>query len=82
MELHDKVKHISLSGLMTVGLSLFMKPRYAAFTSFAVGMGKEILYDKILGNGKPDFADVVANGIGCAAGYGVSKMGKKVIKLR
>jgi len=73
----DKLQHWSANFLITVVGSAVvgMPPWLAATTSFTLGtVGKELVWDRMLGRGTPDVKDVLANASGALAGYSVAKM--------
>lgn len=72
----DKMKHATVTFGLTVGANLVLglPPWLAAASSFMVGtVGKEIIWDGLLGQGTPDALDGVANAAGAVAGWGVCK---------
>lgn len=73
---HDKMAHytMSITGTMfltTLYEQLDVKRPYvkAAGTMFAIGLGKELIYDGLLRKGDCSGKDVVWNAAGCATGY-------------
>lgn len=71
----DKLLHGETSCILTVvaHVVIGMPPWLAAASTFLLGAGKEVVYDKMLGHGTPDVKDAVANLSGCLAGYSLSK---------
>ena len=69
----DKIKHMGASAIISmlvIGANIYYGTQldYLAFTVLitlvAVSVGKEIIYDKMMGRGTPDIMDVLANTIG------------------
>ena len=63
----DKLKHIVLSAVIMVLLSLFLHKLVAAIVTLAIGIGKE-LYDKYTGKGCAEWKDLLSNAIGIVIG--------------
>jgi len=72
----DKVKHFgaTLGMTLTGHFVLGLPPWLAASSSFVVGtVGKELIWDLLLGRGTADPMDAVANLAGAAAGWAAIK---------
>ncbi len=69
----DKLKHIGVTGAATVALgAIGMSPAAAAGTVFiGASLGKELVYDLMMGGGTPSWLDASANLAGSLAGYAV-----------
>ena len=67
----DKLGHIKYTAGMALLLSLLIGPMLAAgITLFVWGFGKEIVYDKWMDEGTPEWGDFVADVIGTGIGVG------------
>lgn len=64
----DGLLHIMCSAALVSVLGWFAPPWIAALLAFLVGIGKEIVYDKWLKKGTPQWKDVVADLAGIALG--------------
>lgn len=64
----DKLKHIVVSAIIMVALSLVLPKWLAAIITFSIGICKEV-YDKVNGNGHPEWKDLVADVIGIVVGF-------------
>ena len=71
----DKLKHIGVTGAATVALgAIGMSPAAAAGTVFiGASLGKELVYDLMMGGGTPSWLDASANLAGSLAGYALLK---------
>ncbi len=71
----DKFKHMSVTAAATVAFgSMGFSPAASATLAWAGGtVGKEIIYDLLLGGGTPSVHDAVANLAGAFAGYAALK---------
>ena len=71
----DKFKHIGVTGAATVALgAIGMSPAAAAGTVFiGASLGKELVYDLMMGGGTPSWLDASANLAGSLAGYALLK---------
>ena len=71
----DKLKHIGVTGAATVALgAIGMSPAAAAGTVIiGASLGKELVYDLMMGGGTPSWLDASANLAGSLAGYAVLK---------
>ena len=71
----DKLKHIGVTGAATVALgAIGMSPAAAAGTVFvSASLGKELVYDLMMGGGTPSWLDASANLAGSLAGYALLK---------
>lgn len=69
----DKLKHIGATGAATVALgAIGISPAAAAGTVFiGASLGKELVYDLMMGGGTPSWLDASANLAGSLAGYAV-----------
>jgi hypothetical protein len=66
----DKVAHIMICMLGTLGCSMLTAPWIAAVGFFLLfTIIKEVVYDLILKKGQFDWLDIVANAVGCGLGY-------------
>lgn len=63
----DKYKHIVVSAIIAVALSLFLPWWGAALITLAIGIGKEV-YDKVSGKGCAEWLDLLADVIGIIIG--------------
>ena len=63
----DKLKHIVISAVIMVLLSLFLPKLIAAIITLAIGIGKE-LYDKYTGKGCAEWEDLLSDLVGIAIG--------------
>ena len=63
----DKLKHIVVSAIIAVALNLFLPWWVAGLITLAIGVGKEV-YDKVTGNGHPEWRDLLANVVGILIG--------------
>jgi hypothetical protein len=67
----DKINHIKYTAGMALLLSLATNPTLSAgITLFVWGFGKEIVYDKWMGKGTPEWMDFVADIMGTVIGCG------------
>lgn len=67
----DKLGHIKYTAGMALLLSLLIGPILAAgITLFGWGFGKEIVYDKWMGKGTPEWMDFAADIVGTVIGCG------------
>lgn len=64
----DGLLHILCSLVLCALLSAFLPVWAAAGITLAVGIGKELIYDKWLSKGTPQWKDIVADVVGIAAG--------------
>lgn len=63
----DKLKHIIVSAVIMVILSLFIPKILAAVITLCIGIGKE-LYDKYSGKGCSEWEDLLSDVIGILIG--------------
>lgn len=63
----DKLKHIVVSAVIMVLLSLFLPKLIAAVVTLTIGIGKE-LYDKYTGKGCAEWKDLLSDIIGIVIG--------------
>lgn len=63
----DKYKHVVVSAIITVALNLFLPWLVAALVTLCIGVGKEV-YDKVSGNGHPEWKDLAADLVGILIG--------------
>ena len=63
----DKLKHIIVSAVIMVILSLFIPKILAAIITICIGIGKE-LYDKYSGKGCSEWEDLLSDFIGILIG--------------
>lgn len=66
----DKLKHIVVSAIMAVALNLFIPWWVAGLITLAIGVGQEV-YDKVSGNGHPEWKDLVADVVGIGVGLSI-----------
>lgn len=64
----DGLLHIVCSAALVSVLGWFAPLWLAALLTFLVGIGKEIIYDKLMKKGTPQWKDVVADLAGIALG--------------
>ena len=69
----DKSKHLIVSGVISTGASIivyqFTGNKKTSIitgvsTSLLIGLGKELIYDKAMKRGNPEFEDMLANFVG------------------
>lgn len=69
----DKLLHAAVTGFLAafgaLALGMFgLSPQQALvtgiFTALTIGALKELVWDRLLGRGQPEMADMIANGIG------------------
>lgn len=79
----DKVKHMGVTGGATLALTaLGVKPGLAAATVFGgATIGKELILDKLLGQGTASWLDTAANLSGVLAAVAIVKFGQGVSEL-
>lgn len=66
---HDKALHL-IGGLLIFCVVAFLTaPLLGLVVSCAVGILKEVVYDKIMQKGQPDILDAVATAGGAALGF-------------
>ena len=69
----DKVLHFSIS-LTMFAILIIAFPQlgllWSVLISFSVGLVKEFVYDGLLGRGKMDYYDILANTVGISVGVG------------
>ena len=63
----DKLKHVLVSAIIAVILSLFLPWWGAALITLAIGIGKEV-YDKVSGTGCAEWLDLLADIVGIIIG--------------
>jgi Na+-translocating ferredoxin:NAD+ oxidoreductase RnfD subunit len=63
----DKLKHIVVSAIIAVALNLILPWWVAGLITLAIGVGKEV-YDKVSGNGHPEWKDLLADLLGILIG--------------
>lgn len=63
----DKLKHIVVSAIIMVALSLVLPKWAAAMITLSIGIGKEV-YDKVSKKGCAEWEDLVADVIGIVIG--------------
>jgi hypothetical protein len=63
----DKLKHIVVSAIIMVALSLVLPKWIAAIITLSIGIGKEV-YDKVSKKGCAEWKDLVADCIGILIG--------------
>ena len=63
----DKLKHIVVSAIIMVALSLVLPKWVAAIITFSIGICKEV-YDKVSKKGSVEWKDLVADCIGILIG--------------
>ena len=64
----DGLLHIVCSAILTSVLSWLAPLWLAALATLIVGVGKEIIYDKLMKRGTPQWKDLVADLAGIAIG--------------
>lgn len=65
---YDSLLHIIASSIIMGVSNLFLPVWMAIAITAAIGIGKEIIYDKLLDKGTCDFKDIVADAIGIGIG--------------
>lgn len=76
----DKLQHMGVTAAATVALgSLGFSPATSATLAWVGGtVGKEVVYDLVLGRGTPSVHDAIANLAGAFAGYATLKVAEGV----
>ena len=64
----DKILHFTISLYIFMLLQLIFIPFLSAAITLAIGVGKELIWDKWLGYGQPDMKDMYANVLGIMVG--------------
>ena len=72
----DKIKHITVSATLTVvSMQMFKdRPLIAVSSVLMIGLGKELVYDKMLDRGCCEVSDMAANVVGVIGGYVLSRL--------
>lgn len=69
----DKSKHLIISGIISTSTSIvvyeFTENKKVSIisgvsTSLLIGLGKELIYDKVMRKGNPEFEDMLSNFVG------------------
>jgi hypothetical protein len=71
--LNDKLKHIIAGALIVCVVSQIYNTVIAMIACVAIGAGKELIWDKLLGLGDPDPADFAATIAGGMFGLGIAE---------
>ena len=64
----DGLAHIVCSAALTAVIGLFMPAWAAAIITAGIGIGKELIWDKLLGKGTFDVKDLAADALGIIIG--------------
>lgn len=64
----DGCKHIILSSIIVIILSLFIPKLIAALIALIIGLLKEFVYDKYMKKGTFDVKDIISNIVGIIIG--------------
>lgn len=64
----DGLKHVIASNVIVVLINVFLPLWIAVVIAAAVGIGKEVVWDKMLKKGTFDKKDLIANLVGIAIG--------------
>lgn len=64
----DGLKHVIASNLIVVLINVFFPLWIAVVIAAVVGIGKEVVWDKLWGNGTFDKKDLIANSVGIVIG--------------
>ena len=65
----DKANHFVYGAIIFTTIAVITTPLIGLMVTTVVGIGKEIINDKLLKNGTPDFLDFVATVAGGIIGY-------------
>lgn len=65
---YDGCKHIIVSAILTVIISIILPNITAGILVLLIGLCKEFVYDKYLNKGVFDYKDIIANVIGILIG--------------
>lgn len=63
----DKLKHIVVSAIIMVALSIVLPKLVAAAITFSIGICKEV-YDKVSKKGSAEWKDILADSVGIIIG--------------
>lgn len=64
----DGLKHVIASNVMVVVLNLILPLWVAVFVSALAGVGKEVVWDKLMKKGTFDKKDLIADAVGIIIG--------------
>lgn len=64
----DKTLHFTISAILTIVLGMFLGFWWGVVLTLLIGIGKEVIWDYLLGKGCPDLADINADLGGVAVG--------------
>lgn len=64
----DGLKHVIASNLIVVLINVFLPLWIAVVIAAAVGIGKEVVWDKILKKGTFDKRDIISDAVGIVIG--------------
>lgn len=64
----DGLKHVIASNLIVVLINVFSPLWIAVVIAAVVGIGKEVVWDKLWGKGTFDKKDLIANSVGIVIG--------------
>lgn len=65
---HDGLKHVIASNVMVVVLNLILPLWVAVFVSALAGVGKEVVWDKLMKKGTFDKKGLIADAVGIIIG--------------
>ena len=65
---YDGLKHVIASNVMVVVLNLILPLWVAVFVSALAGVGKEVVWDKLMKKGTFDKKDLIADAVGIIIG--------------
>jgi hypothetical protein len=65
---YDGLKHVIASNVMVVVLNLILPLWVAVLVSALVGIGKEVVWDKLMKKGTFDKKDLIADAVGIIIG--------------
>ena len=65
---YDGLKHVIASNVMVVVLNLILPLWVAVFVAALAGVGKEVVWDKLMNKGTFDKKDLIADAVGIIIG--------------
>lgn len=65
---YDRLKHVIASNVMVVVLNLILPLWVAVLVAALVGVGKEVVWDKLMKKGTFDKKDLIADAVGIIIG--------------
>jgi hypothetical protein len=70
----DKANHFLYGSVIFLLIAAITTPLIGLVAATLIGAGKEIINDKLLKNGSPDFLDFAATAAGAIVGYFCTKL--------